>query len=91
MKKEIYFDARNVSNEEEFHQHIAKLLEFPSYYGNSLDELWEFLTNYIDTNIKLYIQGYDHLKSIMGSRVTALDDIFSRLESTCPEMEVYLN
>ena len=91
MKKEIYLDAQVLNTEAEFHQHIAKILELPSYYGHSLDDLWEFLTNYIDKNIKIYIQGYPHLQKIMGSRQTALDDIFSRLGTVCPEMEVFLN
>ncbi|MBT7609684.1 MAG: barstar family protein [Bacteriovoracaceae bacterium] len=91
MKKEIYLDAQVLTSEAEFHEHISKILELPPYYGHNLDDLWEFLTNYIDKDIKIYIQGYSHLQKIMGTRKTALDDIFSRLESTCPEMEVFLN
>jgi ribonuclease inhibitor len=91
MKKEIYLDAQVLKTEAEFHEHIAKILELPSYYGRTLDDLWDFLTNYIDKDIKIYIQGYSNLQTIMGSRKTALDDIFTRLETTCPGMEVFLN
>jgi len=91
MKKEVNFDGRTIESPEEFHQGFAKLLSFPSYYQHNLDDLWTCLTSYINPNLRLMIQGTDHLYAVFAHEAPGLQDIFQRLPDACPELELILN
>lgn len=91
MKKEISINGRAIITPQQFHQEIAQLLSFPSYYQANLDDLWTCLTSYVDPNLRLIIRDMDHLCKVFGSEVSAFQEIFDRLADSCPQMEVIVH
>lgn len=51
-------DARNILSKEEFHREMKKIFDFPDYYGNNLDSLWDLLTDRNELNIDIYNPKY---------------------------------
>ncbi len=50
----IVIDCTGLENAHQLHELLKKELEFPSYYGNNLDALFDCLTDIrLDTAIKL--------------------------------------
>ena len=44
---EVILDGRHMGNHEEYHPYLARKLDFPDYYGNNLDALYDMLTGFI--------------------------------------------
>lgn len=51
--KEIILNTSNFKNEFDIHRYLKEQLNFPEYYGNNLDALYDALT---DINEKITIQ-----------------------------------
>lgn len=91
IKRELFLDASTISTVDEFHDQIQELFGLPSYYGRSLDDLWDCLLNYINPSVKLYINDFQNLIAVFGPEAEALKDIFQNLPTNRPDIEVLLN
>lgn len=90
-KRELYLDGAHIYSVEDFHDQVAQLFGFPSYYGRNLDDLWDCLNSYIDPNLRLTIRSFDHLIHIFGPEAEALKEVFEKLPQYHPEMEILYN
>lgn len=54
-----------------FHTRIARILDFPDYYGKNLDALYDCLTD-LPEGTELTITHFDALETALGSRYAAL-------------------
>ena len=90
MKREIEIDGTRILSEEQFHTEIAKALDFPDYYGNNLDALWDCLSGHIDTDIRLVWKDHLSSKSALGDRFETIKGIFDELckEENCFEFDL---
>ena len=67
--KEITIDCSPLRSPKELHRVLAEKLEFPEYYGNNLDALYDCLTELgEDTHLTLL-----HLPDFSGFRETLTD------------------
>lgn len=41
---EIFLDCNKMTSKSEAHKYIKEMLNFPQYYGNNLDALWDILS-----------------------------------------------
>ena len=46
-------DARKMQTQEETHEYLKKMLEFPEYYGGNLDALYDCLSDMEDVEIEI--------------------------------------
>jgi ribonuclease inhibitor len=46
--KEITIHGAAIANAEQLHQQLAEQLDFPAWYGNNLDALWDMLEGWIE-------------------------------------------
>jgi len=90
-KRELYLDGSIIYSVEDFHDQVAQLFGFPSYYGRNLDDLWDCLNSYIDTNLRLTIRDFEHLIDVFGPESVGLKDIFDKLPQYHPELEILFN
>lgn len=90
-KRELYLDSGSIYSIEDFHEQVAQLFGFPSYYGRNLDDLWDCLNSYIDPCLRLTIRDFDHLIQVFGPEAEALKEIFEKLPQYHPEMEILYN
>ena len=44
--KQLILDFKDFENRREVHEYIARMLEFPDYYGHNLDALFDVLSVY---------------------------------------------
>lgn len=57
------------------HSYIKEKFNFPSYYGENLDALWDLLSTYSDT-VSIYLINSDVLNDNLGEYGRLLTDVF---------------
>ena len=75
--KELYtIDFSNVNHYIEIHSIIQKALDFPEYYGGSLDALWDCLTDMVGRPVHIEIIGLEVIERKFGDYAKKLVDTF---------------
>lgn len=75
--KELYtIDFSNVKYYIEIHKIIQKSLDFPDYYGGSLDALWDCLTDMVGRPVHIEIVGLEVIQRKFGDYAGKLIDTF---------------
>jgi len=89
-KLEIQIDGNLIKSEQDFHVAIAKLLEFPEWYGKNLDALWDLLTGHVETDVQLTWSNHQISKENLGEDFKAIISVFEDLKESYPEFELIL-
>lgn len=91
MRKEVQIIGSDILSEQDFHNEIAKLLDFPSYYDFTLDGLLDCLTTYIDPNLTIHWVAHDKSRKSLGHDFNRIIEVFERAQSYCPSLQFYLS
>lgn len=79
--KEIYtIDFSKVEYYTEIHAIIKKSLDFPDYYGGSLDALWDCLRDMVGEPIHIEILGLDVIERKFGDYARKLIEVFREIK-----------
>ena len=63
--REFNFDCTNIADKAELHKALAQGLDFPDWYGNNLDALYDCLTGITDDTC-IIVEGLDRLEEKLG-------------------------
>lgn len=56
--KQLILDFKDFENRREVHEYIARMLDFPDYYGHNLDALFDVLSVYPEElSVYLFFAG----------------------------------
>ena len=79
--KDLYtIDFSHVNYYLEIHQTIKKALNFPDYYGGSLDALWDCLRDMVGEPIHIEILGLDVVELRFGDYARKLIETFKEFK-----------
>ena len=79
----ITIDCSGIQNKDQFHDLLAKELDFPEYYGHNLDALFDCLTDIcVPTNIRLL--GWNEL----GDWKEGFQNVFINASLENPDLDV---
>ena len=79
--KKIYtIDFSNVTYYMEIHHIIREALDFPEYYGGSLDALWDCLTDMVGRPVHIEIIGLEVIERKFGDYAKKLIDTFKEFK-----------
>ena len=79
--KELYtIDFSNVTYYMEIHPIIREALDFPEYYGGSLDALWDCLTDMIGRPVHVEIIGLEVIERKFGDSAKKMIEILKRFK-----------
>ena len=81
-KEQYTLDFSKIERWEEFHQIIKKELDFPDYYGENWDALWDCLTEMVDEEEPLNIEiiGAEKLEQKFTGTVDMMVKILKELK-----------
>ena len=97
MVKKYFIDCEKLCGRRAAHRYLAETLEFPEYYGNNLDALFDCLTEKTECTIlfkgaaELYKEGGYGARILEVMRDAAAANPLLQMEMTEDEPEQALN
>ena len=79
-KEKYTIDFTKVNHYLEMHFVIRQALDFPDYYGGSLDALWDCLSDMVGEPIHIEILGLDVVERKFGNYALKLIETFKELK-----------
>ena len=73
-----YLDFTGVKKYGDLHGELKRGLEFPDFYGENLDALWDCLTGFMDAPANIYVKGVEQLPEDLKSEWNDVLRIFNR-------------
>lgn len=80
----INLNGKFMTDKEQTHRYLKQEFNFPQYYGNNLDALWDCLTDIMEETT-IILKNEQSLKDNLGEYGEQIISIFQELE------EEYLN
>jgi len=77
----VELNGKHITSQETFHKEIKRVLDFPDYYGENLDALWDCLTSWIDLPLTLIWSDYEMSKLQMGEYAGQVLKVFRAAET----------
>ncbi|MFA9422999.1 MAG: barstar family protein [Sedimentibacter sp.] len=78
--EKIMLDGSKMTSKSTAHKYIKEALNFPIYYGENLDALWDMLST-ISIPTSIYLTNEDKLKENLGEYGELFIDVFQ--EASC--------
>ncbi len=75
-KVHLHIDGELINSERDFHNFVAKLLDFGPYYGNNLDALWDRLSAGIGKNTVLHWKNSGLSRTRLGEKFDTIVQLF---------------
>jgi ribonuclease inhibitor len=72
----IILKGSKINTIEEFHKEISEILEFPNYYGNNLDALWDCLIGWVEPPLTIIWKDFELSKERLGTFAIKVKLIF---------------
>jgi ribonuclease inhibitor len=91
MMNNITIDFSDVNNQRQLHALLKRALSLPDYYGENLDALWDMLGGWIDTPVKLKLNGLSHLRRQLGTLGDQVIDVFHKASIEIPGIDIEVN
>ncbi|MDD4679214.1 MAG: barstar family protein [Tissierellia bacterium] len=73
--EEIFLDGYKMISKSETHKYIKKMLNFPDYYGENLDALWDILSTKSKL-ISIFLLHEEKIYENLGDYGKQLIDVF---------------
>jgi len=74
--KEITINCTEINSRYQLHEKLAKLLDFPEWYGRNLDALYDLLTE-IPTDVLITITHFSELENNLGHYAVLVKKVIS--------------
>ena len=75
----INLNGKFMTDKEQTHRYLKQEFNFPSYYGNNLDALWDCLTDIMEETT-IILKNEQSLKDNLGQYGEQIISIFQELE-----------
>ena len=86
----VYLNGNAMVSREAAHDHLAKELDLPDYYGRNLDALHDCLTEVFD-NTQLILRNWCFLEENLGAYAAAIRRAMTHAEKENPCIEIYFD
>ena len=70
----------------EVHKILKSTFDFPDYYGENLDSLWDCMRYYCENNLYVYIKGISTLPESFSDYMAKMIGVFNRVHEETPNI-----
>lgn len=76
----VIIDGGSIKSTNDFHKSIKRLLNFPEYYGENLDALWDCLTD-IEMPLTIIWKDHEISAAYLNVSFTKIAKVFNHFET----------
>ncbi|OAZ60528.1 putative ribonuclease inhibitor YrdF [Bacillus siamensis] len=80
----VIIDGKDITSTEALHRILKDKLDFPDYYGENLNALWDCLTGWIEYPLTLVWKNFDVSQKALGSDA---DDVLELFQEAQEELD----
>ncbi len=88
--KKVTIDFAGCKNIYEIHSRMNEKLDFPDFYGENLDALWDVLTGFIEWNQIIYLKGCADVDEKLISYMQKVIEVFQEAEEMYEKIEIHV-
>lgn len=77
---EVVLDGSKIQTALDFHLQIAKLLDFPVYYGRNVHALWDVMTSDVERPLLLIWKDSAHSRQALGEQFDQIVAVLERVQ-----------
>lgn len=78
-----HIDCSNLSDAKQLHRELARFLDFPDWYGQNLDALFDCLTE-LSSPTQVYLSSWDH----NNAWAAGFESVLTDAQESCPDLAV---
>jgi len=87
QEKNIYtVDFKDVHYYLEIHKALKEGLDFPKYYGENLDALWDCLTETVGNNVTIILKNYQDVEKVHKEYAKKILEVFKDAKRFAEEL-----
>lgn len=85
----IIIDGDKMTSVQEVHEFLKQVLDFPEYYGNNLNALWDMLTDAVEP-IEIHLINQNKFRDNLGQDAETFIDVFrdAQNEYGCVKLKI---
>lgn len=88
--KEIIIDLTSCETEQDLHRELKKKLSLPDFYGENADALWDCLTWFCETPMRVYIKKSESESFDVKYTLGLILEVFEDFQKEEPENEIII-
>jgi RNAse (barnase) inhibitor barstar len=82
----VVVDLQEVHTELQMHEALATALDFPGWYGNNWNALWDAITGLVDMPVRLRLRGWNSFERRLPEEARCLRDLFVEMSTELPTL-----
>ena len=83
----IKLDFSKVKCFNDIHTAIKETFDFPDFYGENLDALWDCLDYYTNDDLIVNISGFQIIEKQFDDYSSKIKEVFKRVSMNCPNIQ----
>lgn len=76
----VIIDGKDVTSTEALHRILKDQLDFPNFYGENLNALWDCLTGWIELPLTLVWENFEASQKALGSDADDVLELFQEAQ-----------
>ncbi|MEW4059434.1 barstar family protein [Bacillus siamensis] len=76
----VIIDGKDITSTEALHRTLKDQLDFPDYYGENLNALWDCLTGWIEYPLTLVWKNFEISQKALGSDADDVLELFQEAQ-----------
>jgi RNAse (barnase) inhibitor barstar len=82
----VVVDLQEVHTELQMHEALAGALDFPGWYGNNWNALWDAITGLVDMPVRLRFRGWHDFERRLPEEACYLRNLFVEMSTELPNL-----
>ena len=83
--KNLSLDFSTVKYFSDIHRIIKDTFEFPDYYGENLDALWDCMRDYCEYSLHVIVSGMNHFSDEWKEYMQEVFSVFNDIHKECKD------
>ena len=84
----IVLDGAEMTSRQSMHDHLARRLELPDYYGRNLDALYDVFTGELH-DVRIFFRGESVAEENLGGYFSMFKTMCQEASEQNPELEIF--